>query len=232
MMPEKKIPDWAVKAILGGAVIGVGGYIAYEVFVGPRKYWEGQYKHWYEEYVKEYKEFVEKTGGALTKEQEELLMWKQQKLGEAEKNLMAVTEKPIGIIELIGWGVFAGIIIYVLGKTAPEIAKAVKYFRDNAANVNTTEGLVALTRSTVNVAFADMGYVTVAAAAQTATNVWATTVLYPTMQSTIMMLQTQLAVLTGIQLSIALYLISALQVQMTTTIPLVLQLATSILIPM
>lgn len=231
-MPEKKIPDWAVKAILGGAVIGVGGYIAYEVFVGPRKYWEGQYKHWYEEYVKEYKEFVEKTGGALTKEQEELLMWKQQKLGEAEKNLMAVTEKPIGIIELIGWGVFAGIIIYVLGKTAPEIAKAVKYFRDNAANVNTTEGLVALTRSTVNVAFADMGYVTVAAAAQTATNVWATTVLYPTMQSTIMMLQTQLAVLTGIQLSIALYLISALQVQMTTTIPLVLQLATSILIPM
>jgi hypothetical protein len=232
MMPEKKIPDWAVKAILGGAVIGVGGYIAYEVFVGPRKYWEGQYKHWYEEYVKEYKEFVEKTGGALTKEQEELLMWKQQKLSEAEKNLMAVTEKPIGIIELIGWSVFAGIIIYVLGKTAPEIAKAVKYFRDNAANVNTTEGLVALTRSTVNVAFADMGYVTVAAAAQTATNVWATTVLYPTMQSTIMMLQTQLAVLTGIQLSIALYLISALQVQMTTTIPLVLQLATSILIPM
>jgi len=228
-MSEKKVPDWAVKLILGGAAIGVGGFIAYELLVGPRKYWEEQYKRWYEEYVKEYKEYVEKTGGALTKEQEETLKFKQQKISEAERNLMSVSGKLWD--DVIRPLVITACIAIIL-KYFPyeKISRAIKYFRDNAANVKSAEGLVALTRSTINIAYADLGQVTLATVAQTSTNVWASTILYPMMQAEIMALQAQLATLTGIQLSIAMYLISALQVQMTTTIPLMLQLATSILI--
>jgi hypothetical protein len=228
-LPE--VPGWVVGLALGATAIGVGGYIAYEWLVGPRKYLEDQYRKLFEEYVREYAQFVQQTGGALTKEQEAILSEKQKRMSEIEKAWRELTGSTQSILTIVGVGLAVGIVAYCLGKGIAEIVKARRYAEENAKNVQTTEGAISYIRCTVNVALAELGYVNIATAAQIATNVWASTYLYPTMQTEINLLQAQLATLTGVQLMIAQFLINALTVQMTATIPAILQSALLYIMP-
>ena len=228
-LPE--VPGWAVALVLGGAAVGVGGYVLYEWLVGPRRYWEELYKRLLDDYVREYVKFVQESGGALTAEQEGILKEKQERLAEVEWNLRQVTKSAQDLVNMIGWGTVAGIVIAALGVAAPRIARAIKYLRDSSANAKTTEGLVPLVRCTVNVALADLGYVNLAAAAQVHTNHWAEALLYPSMQARMSYLQAQMAQLVGVQLMIAAYVASALSVQMAVLIPAMLRAATAILLP-
>jgi uncharacterized membrane protein (DUF106 family) len=226
--PKRGIPDWLVKLTLGCAAIGVGGYIAYEVLIAPRKYWEKEYEKWFEEYVKEYKQYVEQTGGALTAEQENVLNSKLEKMREAEKNLMSVTGQ---LWDKVVYPIVITVCIAIILKYFPyqKVAEAIKFYRQNAPNAKSAEGVAALTRCTINVAYAEMGNISLATAAQTSTEMWATTMLYPTMEATVSLLTAQLPTLTGIQLAIAQYLITALQIQMSITIPSTLAAAASII---
>jgi len=228
-LPE--VPGWVVGLALGGAAIGVGGYLIYEWLVGPRKYLEEQYKRLLEDYVREHVQFIQQTGGALTKEQEAILSEKQRRLSEIEKAWRELTGSTVSILTIIGTGVAVGIVAYALGVAISKIVRARRYAEENAKNVQTTEGLLSYIRCTVNVALAELGYVNVATAAQISTNVWASTYLYPAMQAEINLLQAQLATLTGVQLMIAQFLISALTVQMTATIPAMLQSALLYIMP-
>jgi hypothetical protein len=228
-LPE--VPSWAVGLALGATAIGVGGYIVYEWLVGPRKHLEDQYKSLLEDYVREYTQFVQQTGGALTKEQESILSEKQRRMSEIEKAWRELTGSTQSILTIVGVGLVVGFVAYCLGKGIAEIVKARKYAEENAKNVYTTEGAISYIRCTVNVALAELGYVNLATAAQISTNVWASTYLYPTMQIEINALTAQLATLTGVQLMIAQFLINALTVQMTATIPAMLQSAFLYIMP-
>jgi hypothetical protein len=228
-LPE--VPGWVVGLALGATAIGVGGYIVYEWLVGPRKHLEEQYKRLLEEYVREYTQFVQQTGGALTKEQEAILSEKQKRLSEVESRWREVAQSTQSVLTIVGTGVAVGIVAYALGVAISKIIKARKYAEENSKNVYTTEGLLSYIRCTVNVALAELGYVNLATAAQIATNVWASTYLYPTMQTEINTLTAQLATLTGVQLMIAQFLINALTVQMTVTIPAMLQSALLYIMP-
>jgi len=219
----EELRKWIVPLAVAGAV-GVGAYVIYETFVGPRKYWEEQWKIVFESYVVEYKEYTEKTKGALTEAQEKALEEKRKKLREIEENLMSVTGQ---LWDKVVYPLVITVGIAIILKYFPyeKVGRAIRYYRENATRVYSAEGVVALARNTINVAYADMGMISIATAAQTSTEMWASTMLYPSMQATITALTAQLPLLTGFQLMMTQYLINALQVQMTSTIPMLLSIA-------
>ncbi len=218
-MAEQGIERWAVPLALGITTIGVAGYIIYQVFVGPQAALVDEYKKLLEDYLQELDQFNRQTEGALTIDQEEKLKRKEERLKNLENQILTITRKVASIITILGIAGAIAIIIRALKVSPESISRAIRYFRENAPAVQTTEGLVALCRSTVNLAYADLGMISLATAAQTSTEMWASTVLYPSMQAAIATLSAQLPALTGFELTLAQYMISALQTQMTVTIP-------------
>jgi len=87
-----------------------------------------------------------------------------------------------------------------------------------------------LLREAVNVAFADVGYVTIATAAHLATEAATNTYVYPAMQSYVAYLQSQLPTLTGLALQAATITIQGTVYDMSFAIPLLLNLAGTLLL--
>lgn len=220
---------WVVPLLLGGTAIGVGGYIIYQTLGGgrQRKELEDQWKTVYDDYVKEYTEYIKETGGALTASQEKLLDQKLQHLTVIENNLMSLTNSLWSVLAPVFIGAAAVIILRYF--PYEKVSRAITYYRNNSSRVLNSDGLISLTRTAINVCYADLGQVSLATAAEDSTQMWVTNTLYPQMQATAQVLTAQLPTLIGFQLTMAQYLINAIQVQMTSTIPLLLQIVNGIL---
>jgi hypothetical protein len=209
--------------------IGIGGYVLYKIFTGtPSQTLDNLQKQWqsvYDDYVKEYTEYTKSGGGALTKAQEDLLTRKQQIMNDLDHQMGNISGQTVAEIVAGVVGVAAlAITLKYLGNISSAVGRAANWFKSNLSKVTDSYGLTSLARTSVNVAYAESGQISLAAAAQTQTNIWASTTLYPTMNNAITTLQMELATLTGMELAISEALISSLQIEVATTIPTIIML--------
>jgi len=229
-MSRPEVPDWVVKLLIGGAAVGGVIYVLHEAVskAFPTDYWREQYEYWLSEYFRELKEFVEGSGGALTPEQQRILDEKRERIEAIEQKLMEVSGEPWERI-VYPLMVAAGTAIILRFFPYEKVARALKYFRDNAPHAKSSHGTVVLLTNTLNACYAELGNVSLAVASQTYVNAWVNNSLYPLMHYEIAYLQSMLPHLTGVQYVIASYMISALQYQLTVGIPAMLYAVTQLI---
>jgi len=226
----------AAKLILGLSAIVTGGLIFYKIvydyFVGPRNAIINLLNKLVEAKTKYYTDAVIAQEGALTAEQEEYLKTLNKRIDDLSDDVVAWGGDFSKLLQnalLLGTGVAFAYVALRYG--IPEIIKARKYVNTNIANVRTSAGMEVLMRSSVNVALAEAGQISMAVAAQTSTEMWVTNALTPAMQTEIALLTAQIPALVGVQLIWAQFMVSSLQFQMVTAIPATLT-AAWVLIPL
>jgi hypothetical protein len=225
MAEEKKkkpaVPDWAVKLILGGSAIGVGGYIAY-YFVSGGALADAAKKEiaeWTSEYQRELKKIMDE-GRVPTEAEEYALKAKAERIDVAYRQFYVIYDKAIAIL----LGIFG---IYVAGKLISKLAR--DYWETHAKDVKTPAAAVQLMRESIAIDLHAAGQTTLAVALHTQTQTMFQTLYVPMMQTEIATLQAQIPTLVGAQLIWAQFLIQSLQIEMTTTIPAIMAAAASIL---
>jgi hypothetical protein len=218
---------WVVPVVLGGTAIAVGGYIIYTVFASPTKYWEDQYTTVLKDYMTELDTYNKEQSGALTAAQEAALQSKATRLNDIANNMMSTMKQVFTAIAPVL--IAAGIAVILKYFPYEKVSRAITYYKQNSAGVTDAYGHIALMRTTLSIVYADMGNVTLATVAQTQTQMWASTTLYPAMETTISALTVQLPTLAGFQLAMATYLINSLNLDIASTIPSLLSQVTAIL---
>jgi hypothetical protein len=225
MAEEKKkkpaVPDWAVKLILGGSAIGVGGYIVYYFVSGGALAAAAQKEiaEWTTEYQRELKKIMDE-GRVPTEAEEYALKAKAERIDAAYRQFYVIYDKAIAIL----LGIFG---IYVAGKLISKLAR--DYWETHAKDVKTPASAVQLMRESIAIDLHATGQTTLAIALHTQTQTMFQTLYAPMMQAEIATLTTQLPTLVGTQLIWAQFLIQSLQIEMTATIPAIMAAAASIL---
>jgi hypothetical protein len=225
MVEEKKkkpaVPDWAVKLILGGSAIAVGGYIVY-YFVSGGALAEAAKKeltYWTDEYARELKKITDE-GRVPTQAEEYALKAKAEKMQEAYDKLASIYDKAPAIL-LTAVGIAAG--VWLVHKLARD------YWDTHVKDVRTPYASYICLRDAIAIDLHAAGHTTLAVALHTQTRTMFQTLYAPMMQAEMATLTAQLPTLVGTQLIWAQFLIQSLQIEMTATIPAVMAAAASIL---
>jgi len=225
----------AAKLILGLSAIATAGIIVYKIvydyFVGPRNAIIDLLNELVETKTKFYTEQIIAQEGALTAEQEDYLAKLNKRIDDLSDDVVSWGGNFADLLQkalYLGAGVAFSYVFFKYGVPA---IKAKEYLKTNIANVRTSAGMEVLMRSSVNVALAEAGQISMAVAAQTSTEMWVANTLTPTMQAEIALLTAQIPALVGVQLIWAQFMVSSLQFQMVTAIPATLT-AAWVLIPL
>jgi len=223
MVEEKKpaVPDWAVKLILGGSAIAVGGYVVY-YFVSGGALAEAAKKElsqWTDEYARELKKITDE-GRIPTEAEEYALKAKAERMQAAYDKLASIYDKAPYIL-LAAVGIAAG--VWLVHKLARD------YWETHVKNVKTPQAAVQLLREAHAIDLHAVGQTTLAVALHTQTQTMFQFLYAPMMQAEMATLTAQLPTLVGTQLIWAQFLIQSLQIEMTATIPAIMAAATSIL---
>ena len=223
MVEEKKpaVPDWAVKLILGGSAIAVGGYVVY-YFVSGGALAEAAKKElsqWTDEYARELKKITDE-GRIPTEAEEYALKAKAERMQAAYDKLASIYDKAPYIL-LAAVGIAAG--VWLVHKLARD------YWETHVKNVRTPQAALQLLREAHAIDLHAAGQTTLAVALHTQTETMFQTLYAPMMQAEIATLTAQLPTLVGTQLIWAQFLIQSLQIEMTATIPAIMAAAASIL---
>jgi hypothetical protein len=224
MVEEKKpitVPDWAVKLILGGSAIGVGGYIVY--------YWvsggaladaaKKELTYWTDEYARELKKITDE-GRIPTQAEEYALQKKAERMDEAYSKLASIYDKAPYIL-LAALGIGAG--AWLIHKLARD------YWDTHVKDVKTPYAGYICLRDAIAIDLHAAGNTTLAVALHTQTETMFAQIYMPMMQAQVAMLQAQIPTLVGAELIWAQFLIQSLQIEMTATIPAIMAAAASIL---
>lgn len=223
MVEEKKpaVPDWAVKLILGGSAIAVGGYIVYYFVSGGALAAAAQKEiaQWTEEYQRELKKITDE-GRIPTSAEEYALKAKAERIEAAYHQFYVIYDRAIAIL----LGIFG---IYVAGKLISRLAR--DYWETHARDVRTPAAAIQLLRESIAIDLHAFGHTSLAVALHTQTQTMFQTLYVPMMQSEIATLTSQLPTLVGAQLIWAQFLIQSLQIEMTSIIPGLMAAARAIL---
>jgi hypothetical protein len=211
MAEEKKpaVPDWAVKLILGGSAIAVGGYVVY-YFVSGGALAEAAKKEiaeWTDEYQRELKKITDEKR-IPTEAEEYALKAKAERIDSAYRQFYVIYDKAIAT----ALGIFG---IYVAGRLISKLAR--DYWETHAKNVKTPASAVQLMRESIAIDLHAVGQTTLAVALHTQTQTMFQTLYAPMMQAEVATLQAQIPTLVGTQLIWAQFLIQSLQLEMTAT---------------
>jgi hypothetical protein len=224
MAEEKKpitVPDWAVKLILGGSAIGVGGYIVY--------YWvsggaladaaKKELTYWADEYAREFKKITDE-GRIPTETEEWALQKKAERMDDAYAKLASIYDKAPYIV-LAAFGIVAG--AWLIHKLARD------YWDTHVKDVRTPYAGYICLREAIAIDLHAAGNTTLAVALHTQTQTVFQTLYVPMMQAEVAALQAQIPTLVGSQLIWAQFLIQSLQIELAATIPAIMAAAASIL---
>lgn len=232
-----KISGAAVKLILWLSAIATTGIIVgkvlYDYFVGPRKTIIDLLNKLVETKTKFYAETIIAQEGALTAEQEDYLKTLNKRIDDLSSQVIAWGGDFSNLLQkaLIA-GAAIGFTAVILKYGVVPLYKARKYLNDNIANVRTSAGMEVLMRSTMNIAVFEVGQISFAVAAQTSTEMWVAQTLTPAMQSEVALLTAQMPGFVGTQLLWAQFMVSSLQFQMATSIPIALTAAWALIMPL
>jgi hypothetical protein len=224
MAEEKKpitVPDWAVKLILGGSAIAVGGYIVYywvsggAVAAAAKK----EIEYWADEYAREFKKIAAE-GRIPTEAEEWALKTKKERLDGAYSILFNIQNIARDLM-LSAFGIVAG--AWLIHKLARD------YWDTHAKEVQTPASAVQLLREAIAIDLHAAGQTTLAVALHTQTQTVFQTLYAPMMQAEVAALQAQIPTLVGSQLIWAQFLIQSLQIELAATIPAIMAAAASIL---
>jgi hypothetical protein len=223
MVEEKKlaVPDWAVKLILGGSAIAVGGYVVY--------YWvsggaladaaKKELTYWTDEYARELKKITDE-GRIPTQAEEYALKAKAERMQTAYDKLATIYDKAPAIL-LSAVGIAAG--VWLVHRLARD------YWDTHVKDVRTPQAALQLLREAHAIDLHAVGQTTLAVALHTQTETMFQTLYAPMMQTEIASLTAQLPTLVGSQLIWAQFLIQSLQIELAATIPSIMAAAASIL---
>jgi predicted PurR-regulated permease PerM len=227
-LEEKKkptVPDWLIKLILGGTAIGVGGYLLYYWLSGAAATEEAkkQLEKWSKDYGDELAKITSENRlptsaeeYALKKKKEQIQYW-HNKLAEAARYSIDVVWK-IAIA-----AISAGFTVLLISK----LAKG--YWETHIKEVKTPAAAVQLMRESIAIDLHAAGMTTLAVALHTQTQTVFQTIYAPMMQAEIATLQATIPTLTGLELMWAQFMLTSLQTELATTIPLIFTDAASIL---
>lgn len=221
---EKKrfeVPDWAVKLILGGSAIGVGGYIAYYFVSGgaAADAAKKEITEWTEEYAQELKKIADE-GRIPTQAEEYALKAKAERIDAAYAKLHVVYDKAVAFL-LAAVGI--GAVAWLVSRLAKD------YWNTHVKEVQTPYAALHLLRESIAIDLHAAGQTSLAVALHTQTETMFTTLYMPMMQTEAAYLTSMLPTLTGTQLLFARFLIQSLQLEMAVTIPSIMAAAASIL---
>jgi hypothetical protein len=223
MVEEKKpaVPDWAVKLILGGSAIAVGGYVVYYYVSGGAlaDAAKKELTYWTDEYARELKKITDE-GRIPTEAEEYALKAKAERMQAAYDKLASIYDKAPYIL-LAAVGIAAG--VWLVHRLARD------YWETHVKNVRTPQAALQLLREAHAIDLHVVGQTTLAVALHTQTETMFQTLYAPMMQAEIATLTAQLPTLVGTQLIWAQFLIQSLQIEMTATIPAIMAAAASIL---
>lgn len=226
------ISGFATKIVLGLAAIVTAGIIVYEYFVGPRKAIEDTLRKFVEAKIKFYTEAVIDQEGALSGAQEKYLGDLNKKIDDLGEDLEEMGGDFSDLLQkalIVGGAIgFTAVIL----KYGGNIIKARKYVNTNITNVRTSAGFEVLMRNAINASLAEVGQISMAVAAQTSTEMWINATLAPAMQTEIALLTAQIPTMMGTQLMWAQFMVSSLQFQMVTGIPLTMAAGWTLIMPM
>ena len=223
MAEEKKpaVPDWAVKLILGGTAIGVGGYIIYYYVSGgaAAAAAKKELEYWTEEYAKELKKATDEAR-ILTTAEEQALKLKAERMEAAYDKLFTIYKTARDVL-LVAIGAVAG--VWLISALAKD------YWKTHVAEVRTPYAAFELLREAHAIDLHAYGQTTLAVALHTETQETFATLYTPMMQAEMSMLTAQIPTLTGAQLIWTQYLVQSLSIEMTATIPALIAAAGTIL---
>lgn len=219
------------KIVLGLAAIVTAGIIVYEYFVGPRRALEDTLKKLVEAKIKFYTEATIAQEGALTVDQEGFLDELNKKIDDLTDDFVAMGGDFSDLLQLVALGAIGIGFTAVILKYGGNIIKARKYVNTNITNVRTSAGFEVLMRNAINVSFAEVGQMSLAVASQTSTEMWINATLAPAMQTEIALLTAQIPAMVGTQLMWAQFMVSSLQFQMVTGIPLTMAAGWTLITP-
>ena len=223
MVEEKKpaVPDWAVKLILGGSAIAVGGYVVYYYVSGGAlaDAAKKELTYWTDEYARELKKITDE-GRIPTEAEEYALKAKAERMQAAYDKLASIYDKAPYIL-LAAVGIAAG--VWLVHRLARD------YWETHVKNVRTPQAALQLLREAHAIDLHVVGQTTLAVALHTQTQTMFQFLYAPMMQAEMATLTAQLPTLVGTQLIWAQFLIQSLQIEMTATIPAIMAAATSIL---
>jgi len=223
MVEEKKpaVPDWAVKLILGGSAIAVGGYVVYYYVSGgaAADAAKNELTYWTDEYARELKKITDE-GRIPTEAEEYALKAKAERMQAAYDKLASIYDKAPYIL-LAAFGIAAG--VWLVHRLARD------YWDTHVKNVRTPYAGYICLRDSIAIDLHAAGQTTLAVALHTQTETMFAQLYMPMMQVEIATLQAQIPTLVGTQLIWAQFLIQSLQIEMTSTIPAIMAAAASIL---
>jgi hypothetical protein len=227
MVEERRIevPNWLIKLILGGAAIGVGGYILYYWISGGAAVAaaRAELEKWSREYADELAR-IAKQGRVPTSAEEYALKRKKEAMDKAYDDLAKASRYSIDMVR--------DILIAAIGAIAAAILisrLARDYWDTHVKNVRTPAAAVQLLRESIAIDLHAAGLTSLAVALHTQTQTVFNTIYAPMMQAEIATLQTAIPTLTGAELMWAQFLLTSLQTELATTIPLIFTSAASIL---
>lgn len=223
--PEEKkrfeVPDWAVKLVLGGAAIGVAGYVAYYFLSGgaAAEAAKKEITDWTNEYARELKKITDERR-VPTQAEEYALKAKAERIEAAYGKLHVIYDKAVAfLIAAVG----AAATVWLISRLAKD------YWQTHVKEVKTPYAAVHLLREAIAIDLHAAGQTTLAVALHTQTQTMFQTLYTPMMQSEVAYLTSVLPTLTGTRLLMAQFLIQSLQLEMAVIIPSIMAAASAIL---
>jgi hypothetical protein len=227
-LEEKKkfeVPDWLIKLILGGTAIGVGGYLLYYWLSGAAATEEAkkQLEKWSKEYADELKKIASENR-LPTSAEEYALKRKKEAMDEAYKKLAEASNYAYEtVLRIFIAAISAGAAVVLISRLAKS------YWETHVKEVKTPSAAVQLLRESIAIDLHAAGLTTLAVALHTQTQTVFQTIYAPMMQAEIATLQAAIPTLTGLELMWAQFMLTSLQTELATTIPLIFTSAASIL---
>lgn len=219
---ERLLPYGIVIAVAGGGV-----YAVYRWLTDPARYLQEQWKTVYSGYLSKYQSLVEMRDGALTEDDWKLLDIEGKWLEEIEKDMARLGLAMERILQLISVAAIGVIVVSGITAVAKEYAKKQIWTK----NPNTSYGYINLIHDTVAVHYANTGFATLATASLISVETRYANFVSPQMQTVVSYWTNLLPTLTGWTLLYANFMITYLQIEMTT-IPQMISLAWALFPPL